>query len=547
MKRKFSEIENNQNKLISCTDIKNFFLKDTLVDWLKIYEKKENCEKDSNIFIEKGFTFEESIINYIHKSKCNIVKVSDKISDESCEKVVELINEGIPIITSAPFINKENGTKGIIDLLVRSDFINLLTEKESLNKEEILNNKGNPYYIVVDIKFSTLPLKKDGKHINNLDIYRFYKGQVYLYTQYIGNVQKYVSPYAFILGRRYKFKNKNVTYSSLNCLDRLGKIDFSLFDKHIKNEVFQAIKWLNTVRNEGLNWKIDPPSISELYPNMKVDSGEWNSRKLEIAKNISEITQIWNCGIKQRNFAHSKGVFSFKDPKCDSKLLGFKGKKALIVDNIININRNSNLSFSKTKINDNIEINLNNDGFVDFETFIDIFSNMEDLPIQKNTDFIFLIGLFWKNEYKYFISETPDINGEKQIIMAFQNFLKENNIKTLWFWHAEEVLWKKSLKRNNLTNNIDVKWCDLLKLCKNIHLCFKDCFGFSLKEIEKCMVKNNLIKSNDNQNVIINGLNAGVEAWQLYENQADQNFMDIIKYNKNDVKLLFEILKFINV
>ena len=39
--------------------------------------------------------------------------------------------------------------------------------------------------------------------------------------------------------------------------------------------------------------------------------------------------------------------------------------------------------------------------FVDFETIADIFSPLDELPVSKKTDIIFMIGVYYKYNNKY--------------------------------------------------------------------------------------------------------------------------------------------------
>ena len=76
------------------------------------------------------------------------------------------------------------------------------------------NYYSRPYhYIVIDIKFSTLPLRANGKHLLNSGSYPAYKAQCLIYTDAIGLIQGYTSRYAFILGRRWKYTQKLIKYN----------------------------------------------------------------------------------------------------------------------------------------------------------------------------------------------------------------------------------------------------------------------------------------------------------------------------------------------
>ena len=86
-------------------------------------------------------------------------------------------------------------------------------------------------------------------------------------------------------------------------------VNFSNYDHSFVHKSNDAIDWYRSVVKEGLNWTVYPPSNVNLYPNMCVDSNNWNSMKSKIAKNIGEITMLWNCGIKNRMKAFHKGIY----------------------------------------------------------------------------------------------------------------------------------------------------------------------------------------------------------------------------------------------
>ena len=74
--------------------------------------------------------------------------------------------------------------------------------------------KQDYHYVVIDIKFSTLPLRADGKHLLNSDKYPAYKAQCLIYRDAVGLIQGYTSQYAFILGRRWKYTQKDVKHTN---------------------------------------------------------------------------------------------------------------------------------------------------------------------------------------------------------------------------------------------------------------------------------------------------------------------------------------------
>ena len=202
-----------KSNYVNATELKNYVSNDLIVDYLKYSGKYFKNNNISYFLMNQGKKFEENVINYI-KKKHPVIFVSEFITEKSVSKTIELMNNGTPIIHSAPIINNNNKTKGIIDILIRSDYLHLLTNTDFLTKDEIeisspkLKHKKF-HYLVVDIKFSTTNLCSNGKYILNSGLYSVYKSQILIYTQSIGNIQGYISNYGFILGRKCVYSNKN--------------------------------------------------------------------------------------------------------------------------------------------------------------------------------------------------------------------------------------------------------------------------------------------------------------------------------------------------
>jgi hypothetical protein len=578
---------------LSASDLKNYISKDTLVDWLKLTsdskaeynkEEKETLPLFTKTIIEKGIEFEDRLVTYLKSLKLNIVTVSDKITDESCSQTILYMKRGVPIIHSAPFRNEKNKTRGIIDLLVRSDKLHLITGYNPLDikTRAIACNYSKKYhYIVIDIKFSTLPLKADGIHLLNSGNYPFYKSQLCVYTEGVGNIQGYTSRYAYILGRRWKYTSKDENYSGLSALDKYGTIDYEEKDLEYKEKTRQAVEWVRELRSEGRNWTVDPPSREELYPNMCINSGKWNSEKERIAKNISDITQVWYCGIKNRKNALLRGIKSWKDKRCTSSALGINGeKRAPVIDKILNINRQNKDKIRPKKLSKEMVnfVKDTNEVFVDFETFCDINDHDpkggggseggHEFPTSDKTNFIFMIGVYsvanGVHTYKNFVSETATIEGEYNIMKEFVDFLEELNYPKMWFWHADKTIWTKAEDRqltrgygnkndkhivNNITNWKVRNWSDLCDVFRSEPIVVKNCFKFGLKEIAKAMYEHGFIETKIESDCR-SGLDASVLAWRAYtdldESENKQTILeDIAEYNKFDVKVLSDILNYL--
>lgn len=567
-------IKKVQKKIwVSATHTRNYMLNDTLVDWIKNRNNRPNRKENGdfvNFIMKKGIEFEEKLVKYINNNRLEVIKVSEFITDESVKKTIDLMKSGTPLIHSAPVRNNINKTQGIIDLLIRSDYIDKLVEESPL--EDIDIHIKSPklgvdyYYIVIDIKFSTLCLRADGIHLLNSGNYPAFKAQTWIYTQAIGIIQGYTSKYAYIMGRRWKYTKSNIKYNSYSCINKLGVINFETIDRDYKEKTEKALEWIRDVKTNGHEWSISPPSRKELYPNMCIDSGKWQNAKNTIADDLGEISNIWYCGIKNRNIAIAKDIKSWHDKRCLSKNIGINGKRAEIIDKILKINRQDTNKILPKKIKNDLHNwkTESNEIFVDFETLSDIFTPFDNLPNQKTSDMIFMIGVYWKNknewQYTNFICKNSTYDEEYRIMDEFNTFIRGQNYPRMWYWSAENRFWKHSEKRQfDLADNeiksdhisddwIVNKWSDLNDIFCKEPIVIKGCFKFGLKAVSNAMNKHGLINTKI-ESTCNNGMDACVKAWNIYENNSDPVNSEIMKdiqvYNKFDCKVLYDILSYL--
>jgi len=528
---------------VSATDTYNYMVNDSLVDWLKLNETVEKGVFTNFIFAQ-GCEFEKNIVKRLNDDFIPVISVSDKITQESCEKTIELMEKGVPIIHSAPFEDQTTRTRGIIDLIVRSDQLN------DIFVESPLPLRSKPYYVVIDIKFSTLPLRADGIHLLNSDSYTAYKAQLQIYRNAVNQIQKYDFPCAYLLGRRWSYTQKGISYSGQDSFDRLGVIDYEGVDKEYVQKTEKAISWVRDVRENGKSWVAN--SRPELLPNMCVDSGGWNCRKKELAIANSDITMIWQCGMKHRKNAIDRGILSWKDERCTSNTLGINGSYAPIINEILNINRQEIDKIRPAKVVQNLA--PCNEVFVDFETFADVFDE------HTKTDAIFMVGIYYcENEtwkYKNFISEENTLDCEFQIMDAFVSFIKQLGNPKLWYWHAEPQIWRtaecRQLDRTEDAEKIQRiatewilnDWTDLCQVFRKEPIVVKGAFAFGLKDIASAMQSHGMISATIESNCM-SGLEASVYAWESYKTGNKDIMRDIEKYNEFDVKVLYEILTYL--
>lgn len=570
---------------VTPTQVKNYMMRDTLVDWLQLHNKIPQYNNSSimsrknetgndfiNFIKNKGIEFENKLVSYINKNKTPVVSISNYITDKSVKKTIELMKSGVPVLHSVPLQHNGYRTRGIADLVVRSDYVGKIVNENPLKPEEEIisapNLTGQYHYVVIDIKFSTLPLRADGRHLLNSGNYSAYKAQTWIYNRMIGDIQGYIPQFSYILGRRWSYYSHAIRHKNLYCLDKLGVIDFNGIDQDYISRTNNAIKWYRDVKQNGDKWQVSPvPSRPELYPNMSINSGKWNKQKEQISKNIGEITTIWYLGVKERKNALDHNVTSWKDPRCTSEILGVNGTRALVINEIMKINRQNEDRIRPNKINTDLYDwkMTGNEMFVDFETLVDIFSSFDELPKQEYTNQIFMIGVWYKHKdnwvYKNFICHKLSIDEEFRIMNEFVNFVSSRGYPKLWYWHAEKNIWNQAEKRQFNNHNFSEKndiisnqwkdiynWCDLAKIFRSEPIVIKGCFNFGLKNIVTAMNSHGLIDT-IMESKCTSGTSAAIKAWNVYKNNSDpvnsSVIKDISKYNKFDVKALYDIITYL--
>lgn len=597
-KRKINHCESDEidwSKMIGASSTRNYMLNDPLIDWLKEFNINSINDKPSKIMHRNkrarsnsdnmdiftkhifgaGDDFENELMNIISKFH-KVVKVCDINECKLVEKfndTINLIKKGTPIIYQGVLHNYDNNTFGMPDLIVRSDYINrLMGYNVILNEEEKINSPKlnlSYHYKIIDIKHSNIPLRADGIHILNSFSIPAYKAQILIYTMALNNILGIDIKKSFIWGKRYTWKTNGMTYEDSKFLNKLGIIDYDNIDCAYINQTNDAIKWIKTMKEEGINWNLLPlPSCKELYPNMKNDKdSQYRKLKNDLSKEIYEITNIWNCGIKRRETAHKHNIYSWNNPNCTAKNMGFvPGKIASTVDKILQINRQTKdlikpdiISYDVSNWKD-IDDNTM-EFYLDFET---LNSNIDCLIkdgviYDKTNPYIFMIGVGYYSEFKWifktFLLKAKNLNAELEMFNDFVEYInnilvsKDKQKCKMYHWSHAEVSAYSSLKyrHSNKINFTNMTFYDLSKVFINEPITVYGALDFSLKSIAKALNNNNLINSSwDTTSACSNGLNAMILANNIYNenNEIDKSNLtmkEIIYYNEIDCKVMWEI------
>lgn len=470
---------------VSGTKVANYLLKDPVIDWLNLYYSKYGLNttrqmrrrlknkkskalsksSSSSPLFKNGNLFEAMVYAELSlKFGEDFVNIKGAVEDVHFEKTKEQMNRRTPIIAQAFIKSDKLNLRGVVDLLVRNDYVNKIVKKRIEGCED---KSEDNFYVVVDIKWSNMELCVDGETIRNSGRFRANKGQLLIYTTILEEMQNVYFPKAFILAKSWNIDKKENNY---NCFERLGVVDFSGKDREYVELTSKAINWIRNVTQNGSLWSPVFPHIKEMCCNACNVDDTWDGVKKEIMKKTKDITQVWMVTPEQRNTAFDKGIRKWDDPRCTSETLGVGKANTKTIGNILSINKNQkdvNIIFSKEKI-DWKKVS-SNDFFIDFETISEEYSDLKKIDVYNGKSrgtFIFMIGVGHVCDgnftYNNFTASELSDKGEFDLILSFQRFVsqKSQTPRFLHWGNAEQTTLSSALKRHSVTWN-NMVWVDM--------------------------------------------------------------------------------------
>lgn len=587
-----SDIDNSYH---SATSLRNYFKHDCILDWLQHHATKsrntrgvyrraiERCFNDQKNITEftpyimkQGNQFEAQVLDYINSQypKKLVVLKSASVTD-----TVAAMRKGCPFISQPLVVDSTRKVFGHPDLLVRSDWLNKLipTPTYPWPKEGSKFSK-KWHYVVVDIKFTCLLLRADGIHLLNSGLFPCYKGQLCVYNWGLEQLQGYLPSTAYVLGRRWSYSSKGIDYKGDSCFDRYGVIDYGGIDSEYLIETQKAIDWLSQVKQpEAANWNVTkyPLDREELYPNMcNHYDFHWRTFKEEVAKHNKEITSIWMLGPKHRQKALAMGVSSWD--RCTAHLVGINtDHTATIVDRIIGINQED---CSKVIKPGSIGYNFNDwkspnkiEFYIDFETSGNSIIAGDDILHAEYDNVLSVVGVGYSKNgkwyYQRFVARILADEEEERLAsnmydyiqsICSKNRVRMSTVKCIHWSQAEPSIWRNILdkypKVQAAWQRDSWVWLDLLEVFKKAKIVIKGCMSYKLKDVAAAMHDHGMISSFWNQEATCkDGRNAMVAAitcsnWAIENDTPMEHhpwMKDVIDYNEIDVKVLWEIIRYL--
>jgi hypothetical protein len=338
---------------VAASKTRNYCADDPLLDWLNAFGESKGFKSDDQLsdydrrtdfrafIFERAAQFEQTVIEHL-ANRFVVLWVARERSDiqsrASIEATWDAMHGGVEIIAQGVLWNAQTQTYGAPDLLVRSDILHSLFPDDISAAEAQVGTSDLPFanlhYRVVDVKFTTLDLLKDG-HAGSSHLHHM--AQVWLYDEALARLQGLAPRAAFLLGRRWKDSKGR----GQSALERLARVNtdtyFQTRELDLRELSLSACDWIRRMRAKGSEWEVLPePSVPELRPNMRHgDDQPWHHAKAYIARQLQDLTLLPRVTPERRSQALASGLTHWTDARCTAALLGITGDKNPIVLNAV--------------------------------------------------------------------------------------------------------------------------------------------------------------------------------------------------------------------
>jgi len=561
--------EQRPDTWISASMTRQHLLKDPVVDYFARSTKKRKrsdsiekepvvaTERSGSWLMERGNQFEATVMEVLYdKFPGQIRTVGTGHGDSSSVKLyhdtIAAMREGVPIIYQGVLHDAEHETIGSPDLLVRTDFLYKLV-KHPPPIEALESIFGDYGYCVVDIKWSSLKFRANGVNLLTTGSTPAFKGQCWVYNQALGQMQGVYSRYSYILGRGWTWTCKGETHRGTNSLSRLGVIDFHTVDAEYATKTISAIKWRKRLHEHGDTFKAGDPEFPELFPNMSIHSSDHAKKKQKLADKIGEITAVWQCGIKERILAHTKGVYSWRDPRFGPELIEWSNPiRSQILNKILTVNRGDANWFIGSHFPLKNPPKNTTEVFIDFETLKSICTEparVDNTVMNPSGEMVFMVGIGhvvngqWI--YRGFVAENRTHRAEYEMFRDVHRYLTTLGRYVAYHWSsAEPRMLSSAVKRSPRLADYPIIFEDLLPPVREAPLTVKGALDFSVKSIGRALYELGEVQTawapEDS------GLRVMIEGMKAYKTENPREaLLHVLRYNEVDCKIMWEILSFL--
>jgi len=565
---------------------------DPLWDWLDRYGGEKGFARDDQratyderfdlgrFLRAQGERFEAAVVADLDR-RFGVTRIGgghgDRRSLAAAHETWAAMERGTRVISQGVLRDPQARMYGTVDLLIRSDTLaDICADAFTAGDDPTVPAPALPgaawHYRVVDVKFKTVELMKDGTLSTAGDLPAL--AQVWAYGQALGRAQGYFPPFGYVVGRGWKQGPQRGD----RCWGRLARVphetDVKARESTLAQAVSEAAAWVRLVRGEGQGWNALPtPTRDELWPNLKSDRDQpWHEAKLEIAEELHDLTLLWQVSAAQRDHARKQGVTRWDDPRLSAALLGIGGEtRGPVIDAILAANREPGAPVRPARIaadggrwRDRRPAEV----YVDFETVNDLNDDLSRFPDRGGESLIFQIGCgrYERGEWSFaqFTTRLLTAAAEGDMIdgwlahlasLARAAGLAGPGEVRLFHWSAAETVFMDAHYRSARARHPErewpvLDWYDLLsKVVRAEPVVVKGSRKFGLKSVAKAMHTHGLVATGWGDG-LADGTGAMVGAWsadgvarRTAAAMADMPLMaEVSLYNEIDCRVMAEVL-----
>ena len=578
---------------VSAGAIRNWARNDALLDWLDRYGGERGIARDDqraayderfdfqHFLARQGRRFEEAVLDDLER-RVGLTRIDvDRDGARSlaaAHATVAAMERGERVIAQGLLRDPQTRTYGRIDLLVRSDVLATLCgdafgENDDPSVPAPALHGAAWHYRVIDIKFSTLDLLKDGSLSTSSDLST--SAQVWTYNQMLARVQGHVAPFAYVLGRAWRQGNSG---RGDTCWEKLARVPAETYvrsrEAALADVVAAGRAWIRRVRGEGAAWTVLPgPTIPELWPNMKNDSDHpWHEAKKELAEELRELTLLWRVSAAMRDRAREREVTRWDDPRISADWLGITGETyPAMFDALIAVNRETGPAVRPAHIDadagrwrEPAPLEL----YVDFETVNDLNDDFASFPRKGGQSLIFQVGCgayadgTW--QFAQFTARSLTAEAEAEMIdawlahvdaLARRAGLSGAGDARLFHWSAAETVFMDAAYDSARARHPErgwpvLGWYDLLdRIVHAAPVVVRGARRFGLKAVARAMKSHGLIETEWGEG-LADGTGAMAGAWAAAERATKDGgelgtvelMQEVSRYNEIDCRVMAEVL-----
>jgi hypothetical protein len=571
--------------------VRNWCENDLLVDWLAEYGEREGFRRDDQLagyerafdlpryLMEQGRRFEQAVLIDL-AVRWPITRIATRPDEArslaAAEATWDAMENGAPLIAAGVLRDVERRTYGVADLIVRSDVLGELCPDAFVGDQlelPVAALRHGRHYRVIDVKFSTLRLLKDGSlGADGLAV----MAQAWIYNEALGRLQGYTPPAAYVAGRAWRQGGDRGD----RCWEKLARVARDAYvrsrEEELGSVVGRALEWVRRLRTEGAEWRALPiPSVPELWPNMKANGDfPWHTAKAEIAARLADLTLLPRVSAELRSAAHAAGITRWDDVRTSAVLLGIDGENARTLDAVIGVNRDEGDVVRPRRVRADEErwrVPPPAEAFVDFEFVHDLDDDFRSFPRKGGQALIFQIGCGTYRDrrwsFRQFTVEELTIDAEAKMIDAWLAGLAElardagerstSDVRLVHWSLAEESNFERAYEsarsRHPDREWPPLSWYDLLgRVFRAEPVVVRGAFSFGLKSVARAMRAHGLIETDwgeglaDGAGAMAGAWAAAAESRALGRSLSESGAMrEIARYNEVDCRVMAELLDYL--